>query len=131
VKVLDGAGRVTAGSHIPGTERSSAVTSGHGGAEIFTLGGAWRVREDLVGHAAETVRDREAPGSNSSSPWLYIQSEARQGVAAHLGPVESVHLKKIRGTPARPGLALVQSPSADRGPPTPSGCSQKDAANCG
>jgi len=26
-------------------------------------GGAWRVREDLVGHAAETVRDREAPGS--------------------------------------------------------------------
>jgi hypothetical protein len=33
----------------------------------------------------------------SSSPWLYIQSEALQGVAAHLGPVESVHLKKIRG----------------------------------
>jgi hypothetical protein len=23
--------------------------------------GAWRVREDLVGHAAGTVRDREAP----------------------------------------------------------------------
>ncbi len=29
---------------------------------------------------------------------LYIQTEARQGVAAHLGPVESVHLKKIRGS---------------------------------
>ena len=28
------ASRVTAGSHIPGTERSSAVTSGHAGAEI-------------------------------------------------------------------------------------------------
>jgi hypothetical protein len=84
VRVLDGAGRVTAGSHIPGTERSSAVTSGHGGAELCTSAGAWRVREDLVGHAAETVREREAPGSNSSSPWLYIQSEARQDIAFHL-----------------------------------------------
>jgi hypothetical protein len=39
----------------------------------------------------------------SSSPWLYIQSEARQGVAAQLGPVESVHLKKIRGIQATLG----------------------------
>jgi hypothetical protein len=31
-------------------------------------GGAWRVREELVGHAAETVRDREAEGSNPSPP---------------------------------------------------------------
>jgi hypothetical protein len=29
---------------------------------------------------------------------LYIQSEARQGVAVYLGPAESVHLKEIRGT---------------------------------
>jgi len=28
---------------------------------------------------------------------LYIQSEARQGVAVYLGPAESVHLKEIRG----------------------------------
>src|SRR5450759_2132341 len=39
-----------------------------------------------------------SPVGLGSSPWLYIQSEALQGVAAHLGPVESVHLKKIRGT---------------------------------
>jgi len=30
------------------------------------------------------IRDREAPGSNSSSPWLYIQSEALQDIAFHL-----------------------------------------------
>jgi hypothetical protein len=36
-------------------------------------------------------------GSNSSSPWVYIQSEALQGVTVHLGPAEFVHLKKIRG----------------------------------
>ena len=33
-----------------------------------------------------------------SATHMSIQSEARQGVAAHLGPVEFVHLKKIRGT---------------------------------
>jgi hypothetical protein len=41
--------------------------------------------------------NRLSPGGLDSSPWLYIQSGALQGVAAHLGPVESVHLKKIRG----------------------------------
>ena len=34
--------------------------------------------------AADTVRYREAPGLNSNSPWLYIQSEARQDIAFHL-----------------------------------------------
>ena len=29
--------------------------------------------------------DRRAPVGILSSPWLYIQSEALQGVAAHLG----------------------------------------------
>jgi hypothetical protein len=49
--------------------------------------------------------DRRAPVGILSSPWLYIQSEALQGVAAHLGPVESVHLKKIRGIRARSARA--------------------------
>ena len=37
---------------------------------------------------------------------LYIQSEARQGVAVYLGPAESVHLKEIRGTPEDYGSIL-------------------------
>jgi hypothetical protein len=62
--------------------------------------------------------DRRAPVGILSSPWLYIQSEALQGVAAHLGPVESVHLKKIRGTLApavhcrerEPGGSMMDHP---------------------
>ena len=41
---------------------------------------------DTGGHDTDTVRDREAPGSSSSSPWLYIHSEALQGVTVCLGP---------------------------------------------
>ena len=40
---------------------------------------------------------KSALGGISSSPWLYIQSGALQGVAVYLGPAESVHLKEIRG----------------------------------
>jgi hypothetical protein len=41
--------------------------------------------------------DRRAPGRISRSSWLYIQSGARQGVAVHLGPVESVHCEGNTG----------------------------------
>jgi hypothetical protein len=80
--------------------RHQAALGGHGrtpGSGNLSSGGYLRSRRDTRGNGIKTVRDREAPGLNSSSPWLYIQSEARQGVAAQLGPVESVHLKKIRG----------------------------------
>jgi len=42
--------------------------------------------------------NRLSPSGLGSSPWLYIQSGALQGVTVHLGPAEFVHLKKIRGT---------------------------------
>ena len=46
----------------------------------------------MRGHAAITFRDSEAPGSNSSSPWLYIQSEARQDIAFHPAPSRSARV---------------------------------------
>src|SRR5450759_3607234 len=62
-----------------------------------------------------------SPVGLGSSPWLYIQSEALQGVAAHLGPVESVHLKKIRGTrrgPGQSGVPSLRLAAAPRSRPT-------------
>jgi len=50
--------------------------------DLSSGGRSW-TPEDTGGHATKAVRDREAPVSNSSSPWLYIQSEALQGVAVH------------------------------------------------
>jgi hypothetical protein len=52
------------------------------------------------------VRDRGASGSNSSSPWLYVQSEARQAVTVHLGPAESVHCDDSWVVVECPGLTL-------------------------
>jgi hypothetical protein len=55
------ASRVTAGSHIPGTERSSAVTSGHAGAEICIQaehGGYARIWSDTLQRRFGTVRPR-------------------------------------------------------------------------
>jgi hypothetical protein len=51
--------RVTAGSHIPGTERSSAVTNGHAGAEICIQeehGGYGRIWSDTLARRFGTVR---------------------------------------------------------------------------
>jgi hypothetical protein len=45
------------------------------------------------------VRDREAPGSNSSSPWLYIQSEALQDIAFH--PPGRVRHSRLANRPIR------------------------------
>ena len=87
---------VTAVSRNSGTRRIREDTQGYeqGANQVQEDTGR---REDTEGHVIAPVRDREAPGLSSNSPWLYIQSEARHGVAANLGPVESVHLKKIRG----------------------------------
>ena len=43
------------------------------------------------------VRDREAPGSNSSSPWLHIQSEALQDIAFQppAGPTRALDSSRI------------------------------------
>jgi hypothetical protein len=84
----------TSGSWPVGTNCVSQMSAG------VSAGGHLRSRRDTRGHGTKTVRDREARESNSSSPWLYIQSEAIQGVTEHLGPPEFVHLKKIRGTQA-------------------------------
>ena len=58
--------RVTAGSHIPGTERSSAVTNGHAGAEICIQeehGGYGRIWSDTLARRFGTVRPRvQIPG---------------------------------------------------------------------
>jgi hypothetical protein len=63
--------RVTAGSHIPGTERSSAVTSGHGGAEICIQeehGGHGRIWSDTLPRRFGTVRPRvQIPGPRPES----------------------------------------------------------------
>src|SRR5476651_2278610 len=67
--------------------RHQAALGGHGripGSGNLSSGGYLRSRRDTRGNGIKTVRDREAPGLNSSSPWLYIQSEARQDIAFHL-----------------------------------------------
>jgi hypothetical protein len=48
---------------------------------------------------------KSAPGGISSSPWLYIQSGALQGVTVHLGP-ESVHCDDSWVVVDCPGLTL-------------------------
>jgi len=59
--------RVTAGSHIPGTERSPAVTSGHAGIEICIQeehGGYRRIWPDTPSRRFGTVRPRiHIPGT--------------------------------------------------------------------
>ena len=63
--------RTVAGSHIPGTERSSAVTSGHAGAEICIQeehGGYWRIWSDMQPRRFGTVRPRvQIPGPRPKS----------------------------------------------------------------
>src|SRR5438309_289680 len=58
--------RVTAGSHIPRTERSPAVTSGHAGVEICIQeehGGYGRIWPDTPSRRFGTVRPRvQIPG---------------------------------------------------------------------
>ena len=57
--------RVTAGSHIPGTERSSAVTSGHAGVEIG-------IQEELGEGAFHFTVRKPAPvrGADGRAPYL-------------------------------------------------------------
>ena len=63
--------------------RGSRQDSNGAPIEFSRASGEWQA---MRGHAAITFRDSEAPGSNSSSPWLYIQSEARQDMAFHPAP---------------------------------------------
>jgi hypothetical protein len=51
-----------------GTSRVSGDTGEHQGAVILSPGGPVRSRRDNRGHTGETVRDREAPGSNPVPP---------------------------------------------------------------
>jgi hypothetical protein len=65
-----GTRRVTAGSHIPGTERSSAVTGGNAGAEICIQeehGGYGRIRSDTLPTRLGTVRLQGSNGLPQSS----------------------------------------------------------------
>ncbi len=61
-----------------------------------------KIHHTLIGASASAVATSWAAAAGGTgsrfAPWLNIQSEALQGVAVHLGPVESVHLKEIRGT---------------------------------
>jgi len=69
--------RTVAGSHIPGTERSSAVTSGHAGAEICIQeehGGYWRIWSDMQPRRFGTVRPRvQIPGPRPISDFRFVQ----------------------------------------------------------
>ena len=56
--------RITSGSRIPGNERPQEVTGGH---NVAAIEYGW-TRKELRGNATNTVRDREAPGSNPGPP---------------------------------------------------------------
>jgi hypothetical protein len=72
----------------------------------LSSGGPKRSRQDTRGHGADTVRDREARVQIRVRRGLYIQSDALQGVAAHFGPVESVHCDDSWVVVECPGLTL-------------------------
>jgi len=66
--------------HAPGHRRGTdsrhqADLGGHGrtpGHRNLSSGGHLRTRRDTRGHAIDTVRDREAPGSNPGPPTIFV-----------------------------------------------------------
>ena len=58
----------------------------------------------FTGSGPDAPADRRAPGGISSSPWLYIQSEALQDVAFYLSRVR-VHLAPLKPAGAKGSLA--------------------------
>ena len=54
--------------------------------DLSSGGRSW-TPEDTGGHATKAVRDREAPVSNSSSPWLYIQQRHFKAWPRTSGPL--------------------------------------------
>src|SRR2546428_7441081 len=69
--------------HSRGTDsRHQADLGGHGGTPRhgnLSSGGHLRTRRDTRGHATDTVRDREAPGSNPGPPTIVMSQDIPEG----------------------------------------------------